>query len=410
MKNFTKLLALALAFVGGGVGTAQAQILVTTADGVSDGDVIYITGVVNNSSNTSGDTYDYTKVFSVGTATASDGTRLLSTNATSANPTTANLFTVVTVNESTHSFKLKRVDATSDDAAYIPAPTGNDASLVGALTSSDNAAVFTIHPAATCKANHNASSLHTDTYPNAVRLVADYSGTTTLEDCFRVSAQAVNGYIAADFHAGNGDRTLVYIYKCISSETNPFDTTNGFSWTLNNGGDGKYYSTLYLPFDVTVSGATAYTASVSDNTVTATEVTGTVYGGNGVLLVGSSSTATITYAGVTNSTISSNAFAGTNLENVSVPTNCYVFSKGTSGIGFYTPKATTLAANKAYLIHTTTGNVKGLSLIFDGEATGISAVKTETNTNAPIYDLSGRRVVKATKGLYIQGGKKVFLK
>lgn len=43
------------------------------------------------------------------------------------------------------------------------------------------------------------------------------------------------------------------------------------------------------------------------------------------------------------------------------------------------------------------------------EALAVSEVKT-AKTNGAIYDLSGRRVAKATKGLYIKDGKKFFVK
>lgn len=46
----------------------------------------------------------------------------------------------------------------------------------------------------------------------------------------------------------------------------------------------------------------------------------------------------------------------------------------------------------------------------DGTLTGIGTVATDTNTDNTIYDLSGRRVQKATKGFYIIGGKKVLVK
>ena len=42
-----------------------------------------------------------------------------------------------------------------------------------------------------------------------------------------------------------------------------------------------------------------------------------------------------------------------------------------------------------------------------GNATGINGVETGVKSEAPIYDLSGRRVVKTVKGgLYIQNGRK----
>ena len=65
-----------------------------------------------------------------------------------------------------------------------------------------------------------------------------------------------------------------------------------------------------------------------------------------------------------------------------------------------------VAANKAYLAVPTgqTGEVRGFSLN-DG-ADAISEIMKNEKMSA-IYDLSGRRVVKPTKGLYIVNGKKV---
>lgn len=45
------------------------------------------------------------------------------------------------------------------------------------------------------------------------------------------------------------------------------------------------------------------------------------------------------------------------------------------------------------------------------ETSGIETVNTVQNTdNAPVYDLSGRRVTKAAKGIYIKNGKKFIVK
>ena len=43
--------------------------------------------------------------------------------------------------------------------------------------------------------------------------------------------------------------------------------------------------------------------------------------------------------------------------------------------------------------------------------TGIESVEnTESDDNAPYYNLSGVRVSKPTKGVYIHNGKKVIIK
>lgn len=44
------------------------------------------------------------------------------------------------------------------------------------------------------------------------------------------------------------------------------------------------------------------------------------------------------------------------------------------------------------------------------DVTAIGRIEADTNTAGAIYDLSGRRVVKAERGLYIIGGKKVLVK
>lgn len=64
-----------------------------------------------------------------------------------------------------------------------------------------------------------------------------------------------------------------------------------------------------------------------------------------------------------------------------------------------------IGANKAYLANAAAQAVK---LMFDDEVTGIvDATENINNTDAPIYDLSGRRVMKTVKGgLYIQNRKK----
>ncbi len=61
---------------------------------------------------------------------------------------------------------------------------------------------------------------------------------------------------------------------------------------------------------------------------------------------------------------------------------------------------------KAYL-PATPGSANVLRFNFGGNTTAIESVVNGLDLNAPIYDLSGRRVNAATKGIYIQNGKKV---
>jgi hypothetical protein len=51
-----------------------------------------------------------------------------------------------------------------------------------------------------------------------------------------------------------------------------------------------------------------------------------------------------------------------------------------------------------------------LDIVLDGEATAIKDIKAAAESKAPIYNLSGMRVNKASKGVYIQDGKKYVVK
>ena len=46
----------------------------------------------------------------------------------------------------------------------------------------------------------------------------------------------------------------------------------------------------------------------------------------------------------------------------------------------------------------------------DDYATGVKTVETSTREDGKLYDLSGREVNKATKGIYIRNGKKFVVK
>ena len=92
-------------------------------------------------------------------------------------------------------------------------------------------------------------------------------------------------------------------------------------------------------------------------------------------------------------------------------TDHYVLSGGSSFV--WVKDAGVLSAGKCWieLIPTSAAPARRLSIVFEGEATGISTVKTAVDTkDAVIYDLQGRRVMQPTKGLFIVNGKKVVIK
>lgn len=177
-------------------------------------------------------------------------------------------------------------------------------------------------------------------------------------------------------------------------------------------GDKKYAS-AYLPFGVSsVAGATAYTGALNaeKNAIDMTATTA-VPANNGFVLVGTEDKATLTIG--TAAAIEDNALIGTNtgiaFGEATPKANYLVFGVNDGTVGFYTPgNVTAIPANKAY-INASAVNNGAISLNFGNTVTGINAATINNGeNNAPIYDLSGRRVWAPVKGgLYIQNGKKL---
>ncbi|MEE0196872.1 MAG: hypothetical protein UEP29_14795 [Phocaeicola massiliensis] len=179
--------------------------------------------------------------------------------------------------------------------------------------------------------------------------------------------------------------------------------------TLNTA-DNASYATVYLPFAVSsVQGATAYIGQKQgESTLRATAIEAGIPANTGVILKGAANEGkAVLTLGTATSNAEGNALTGTLVEKDY--TNELVFGKSAEGaVGFYSMAAgKKIGANKAYLEAATT-TTQAMKLVFDGDVTGIENVMGEAaDANAPIYDLTGRRVMKAVKGgLYIQNGKK----
>lgn len=202
-----------------------------------------------------------------------------------------------------------------------------------------------------------------------------------------------NGSLVA-WDGGQNTASAWYIVKADTVEV-----------ALNTAGDASY-ATTYLPFSVSkVEGATAYIGKkVNEKTLQATAIKAGIPANQGVILKGAANAEkAVLTLGKATSDVKNNALKGTLVEKDY--TNELVFGVNKNVVGFYSmAKGKKIGANKAYLEAT----ARAMKLVFDGDVTGIENVMGEAaDANAPIYDLTGRRVMKAVKGgLYIQNGKK----
>ena len=172
------------------------------------------------------------------------------------------------------------------------------------------------------------------------------------------------------------------------------------------------YATLYAPVALTLpaEGLKAYTVSVNGDWATLEEIEGGVIPANtGVVLEGAEGSYNLTVGGTADE-IEGNSLLGSVAASY-VTDNAYVLGYVGEEVGFYTAKKTDGQwlnnGFKAYLPKT--GKSATLRFNFGG-TTAIESVVTGLDTNAAIYDLSGRRVEKAVKGIYIQNGKKIIVK
>ena len=188
------------------------------------------------------------------------------------------------------------------------------------------------------------------------------------------------------------------------------------------------YATFYCPVAVTLpaEGLKAYyVSSTTNDKAQMTEITGVIPANTGVILQGVANTYDLTIGGEAESV--TNKLNGTVAsEYISTPSYVLSAQGDPAVVGFYkamlnftvadgigtkvTENGTHFLNNgfKAYLPATAGGEAR--FLVFDfGTETGIESIDGENgNVKAEIYDLAGRRVQNAQKGLYIVNGKKVI--
>lgn len=172
---------------------------------------------------------------------------------------------------------------------------------------------------------------------------------------------------------------------------------------LNAAGDASY-ATTYLPFSVSAAeGAELYTGELNGNDMNLTKSHTGVAAEQGIVLVGESS-ATKAVLTIGEGTATSKGLEGTLTPKAVEASSFLTLGKSGSEVGFFAFIGTQIGANKAYITKPTGASAVMINF---GEVTGIENAVAPEAANAPLYDLSGRRVVKAVKGgLYIQNGKK----
>ena len=220
---------------------------------------------------------------------------------------------------------------------------------------------------------------------------------------------------------GQGNRSAFTVNQNV---TGPLDKQIVFK----SGGDNYYYSSFYVDYPVKVVSdyIEVYTGTLEEENaiLRMTKSNDNIIPANtGVILrmheedykANANHSYALTYEEPTLQKASlSGTIEGIELDDNNRP-NYLVFGKSGGNLGFYMTRSSSIAPYKAFLDLSSVSSVRAFKLVFD-ETTSIDAStifgdeENGLSPQAPIYDLSGRRVQHTTRGIYLQHGKKVFVK
>ncbi|MDD7232766.1 MAG: hypothetical protein PUH44_03775 [Bacteroidales bacterium] len=229
----------------------------------------------------------------------------------------------------------------------------------------------------------------------------------------------LHGYSAKKLNRSGSTRNVVYWGDHDNGSTFTVSQADLPSLALNVF-DGKTYASFYVdyPVEVTSENVKVYTGTVSGNTLQMTEANDKIIPANvGVVLVGNTASETSTALSIANSagTVAHGVITGSITD---VPIQGYqdqylvlgLSNQEPQSVGFFQPTVATIPAYRAYIPKSATQSVRGLYFNFDGETTSIDPTVLTPAKEETIYDLSGRRVNKTVKGIYIKNGKKIYVK
>ncbi len=231
---------------------------------------------------------------------------------------------------------------------------------------------------------------------------------------------AYSGYNRCDetWHYNNGSVT----FKEINTQSTPTDATHAFTLTsatitlpLNySKADNACFATTCLPYAVEVANAKGTVETFagklnSEKTELTMEKVSAVPANQGIIIKGASSDESVVLNVIDAAETINNDLKGTT-EVLTDLTGVYSFGRanGDGKVGFFRSTNSTLRANRAFVKIDNSAS-QSIAMNFNGTVSSIESVNTNnaTMSNAPVYDLTGRRVMKMVKGyLYIQNGKK----
>lgn len=230
----------------------------------------------------------------------------------------------------------------------------------------------------------------------------------------------VNGYLF--YWAEQANRVHTYSKNYNNTGQWSFEPAKTVTVPLNSH-EGKSYATACFPFPVSISTENVKAYNVVPQGATGRsnmeELATEIPVGTPMLLVSETAADSVTFtigeSAPTSTEPTTAAFKGNFLGQTVTANTLLTLGRSSSTpqkVGFYKYTGTTLAPFRAYFtvaeLTALLAGANGFSINFDDLTTGVSGVEVQTESTGSVYDLAGRKVTKATKGLYIINGKKVI--
>lgn len=245
---------------------------------------------------------------------------------------------------------------------------------------------------------------------------AGYKGITTGTSIqFSEAANSAAGCYNVKF---NGNR---FLYTQVSGSNYFTDAANsassdGYNFQmeyvkslpLSVGAAG--YATLIAPVALEIpAGVEVYTAAFEDGKAKLTSISDVIPANVGVVVKAAQDTYNFNIT--TTENVATSALSGVpNTANVASESAAFILANGKHGVGFYKLSSANRTIHGFRAFYTAPAEAQAVSaFLLEDNVTGIEEIETSAD-KAPIYDLSGRRVAKAEKGVYIQNGRKIFVK
>lgn len=170
------------------------------------------------------------------------------------------------------------------------------------------------------------------------------------------------------------------------------------------------YATLIAPVALEIpAGVEVYTAAFEDGKAKLTSISDVIPANVGVVV--KAAQGTYNFKITTKENVANSALNGVpNTANVASESAAFILANGKHGVGFYKLSSANRTIHGFRAFYTAPAEAQAVSaFLLEDNVTGIEEIETSAD-KAPIYDLSGRRVAKAEKGVYIQNGRRIFVK